>query len=657
MEPKKYRNRFTHETGTNANLTKRLNALQAHVNFLETEKKKLENENLDLKEEIEYLKSISSEFFEALYNNQYISPILKSYIQILQRNVMTKPKGYRYEGLKEYFTLLSFIGPHYYELLSSNMIFPSYRRTLDYRKYFLDKFQITDNIYNGCIENVIQIMSKFLPQDFNGKTVMMVDAASVTPYVMIDEEGNVEGLINCNKLPVSIAKHYIEDEDAFFEFIDSNADQLIQAEFGISLAPLSPNYKSFPIACISSTSGKASLEMVSFLETLISQLNCHCDVIGIGTDGDKSYHKYCSQFMKKFIEGFDEHLDMDITEIIDKIAIIMHFSDPFHLVKRDRYRKVSISEFCVSPMKLDRTKNAEDFKSIGIPPYLLDDNKGRKMEDDLPKKFFSLLYTEKIIQKEDYELLISMLPSTLILESLHNKNLSRQMTIDYFLFGASIVIIFYCMSNCIINEQEKTLIERINEYKSKMCFTHEWCEEYIFTVMNIAYLVATEEEVNLGSCGSHYQEHDFANIRRHSKGDNTHGKFIKSMKYILLEKELYNQLEIDESVPVSRSDSGRSICGGEKVTLRPFGWYLLQAKRLWYNITDFPESSIIYSIDISEEKMEIKELVELFGSFSDKIYHSISTKSTGMIKTGGLRNARIWNAIEQMEDLLDYDDS
>ena len=73
------------------------------------------------------------------------------------------------------------------------------------------------------------------------------------------------------------------------------------------------------------------------------------------------------------------------------------------------------------------------------------------------------------------------------------------MTMDYFLFGVSIVIIFYCMSNYNINEQEKILIERIDEYKSKICFTHKWCEEYIFTVMNNMYLLATDEEVNLGS--------------------------------------------------------------------------------------------------------------------------------------------------------------
>lgn len=54
-------------------------------------------------------------------------------------------------------------------------------------------------IYNGSLTNVIQIMSKFLPQDFNGKTVVIIGAASIMPYIMIDEDGNVECLINYYK--------------------------------------------------------------------------------------------------------------------------------------------------------------------------------------------------------------------------------------------------------------------------------------------------------------------------------------------------------------------------------------------------------------------------------------------------------------------------
>lgn len=128
------------------------------------------------------MESVSSKFFETLYNEESISPILMSYINILKKNITRQPKGFRYKGLKEYFTLLSFMGPHYYGILSENMIFPTYRRTLDYKKEFLQKYQITNSLFDGSIENIIQIIQKFLPSNFKGKAVIMVDAASVTHW-------------------------------------------------------------------------------------------------------------------------------------------------------------------------------------------------------------------------------------------------------------------------------------------------------------------------------------------------------------------------------------------------------------------------------------------------------------------------------------------
>ena len=40
-----------------------------------------------------------------------------------------------------------------------------------------------------------------------------------------------------------------------------NYNSVILAEFGITFAPLHPQYKQFPIACIPSTSSKETLEL------------------------------------------------------------------------------------------------------------------------------------------------------------------------------------------------------------------------------------------------------------------------------------------------------------------------------------------------------------------------------------------------------------
>lgn len=657
MPGKKKTNCFTPETSLSANQAKRIKDLERSNEFFIKENERLTKINNQLRERVKMLEDISTNFFDTLYNDQSLSPILKSYIHILKKNITRQPKGYRYQGLKEFFTLLSFMGPHYYGILSKNMIFPSYRRTLDYKKEFLNKYQITDGLFDGSTENIKKIIQKFLPIDFSGKAVIMVDAASVTPYVKVHPDGTVEGIIGCTQVDEKTVEDFQKKESDFLFFVNSHADMVIRAEFGITFAPLSPEYKSFPIACIQAHSGKATKEFVQFIENLIIELRNDYNIVGLGTDGDNSYHIYPSNFMKSLIAEFDSLKDMTIIEIIDKLSILMHFSDPYHLVNRDRYRKVSIFCFSISPMDLDCTRDSKNLEDIGIPPYILDDNKGRKMEDGLPKKLFNLLNLYKILEHDDMALFISMLPSTLIMESLHTEDLSRQATIDYLLFGASIVFIFYCMAKHVIEKKEKSLENRIEEFKEKMCFTLEWCEDYIFTSINIAYLVYTEENIDVGACGSHDQEHVFGNVRRHSKNDNTHSRFIKSMKYILLEKELCDDIGIEEPIPVSRSDSGRSICGGEKPVLQSFGFYLSKAKELWMNITDFPEDSILSSIESSEEKMSLGELISFFGDCSEKIRYSISTKSTGMIKTGGLGNAKIWNAIEQMEDLLDDEDS
>lgn len=448
----------------------------------------------------------------------------------------------------------------------------------------------------------------------------------------------------------------INDENAFSEFIKIHYNSLIQAEFGITFAPLDPNYPQFPIGCIPATSGKATLEIVENIESLIMQLNGTISIVGLGTDGDNSYHKYCKQFITCLINKFEDIFDFTPYDIIKRFDILMHFSDPFHLVKRDRYRKVSIIEFNTSPTDFDSPRSVKDLESLGIPQYLLDDNKGRKMEDDLPKKLFSKDIIDKVIETGDFNLIISMLPSTLIMTSIHQDDLDRKTTIDYLMFGASIVLLYYCNVDYIVNETLNPYKMNKDEYLKKLCFTKEWCEEYIFTTICIASLLMTEENIDLGACGSHYQEHNFANVRRHSKNDDTHSKFRSSMKYILLEQILIKELENEIPVPVSRSNSGRSIYGQLPVDVHPFEHYLRNAKRLWRNVTYFNKKCIITAIKETKPKMSVNELKSILKSYIPKNKCSISTKSTGMIRTGGLANARRWNAITQAKDLITDDD-
>lgn len=134
------------------------------------------------------------------------------------------------------------------------------------------------------------------------------------------------------------------------------------------------------------------------------------------------------------------------------------------------------------------------------------------------KKLFNLKTIKAIIENEDIPLLISMLPSILILESIHNDELNCQDTVDHLLFGASIVMEYY-MQKYVIENKLDIYQNYPKKYKNKTCFTDDWCKQYIFTTIAIASYIITENSLNIGSCSSHNQEHNSANIRRHLKQD------------------------------------------------------------------------------------------------------------------------------------------
>lgn len=129
------------------------------------------------------------------------------------------------------------------------------------------------------------------------------------------------------------------------------------------------------------------------------------------------------------------------------------------------------------------------------------------------------------------------------------------------------------------------------------------------------------------------------------------------MKYILLEHELYKNMPIEEKVPESRSDSGKKIFDNTPVEERPIIYYLRQALYLWKNVQIVRKMPLLKLIDPKPRKMPFQELSGILGNFYEKNRRSISTKSTGMIKTAGLNNMIFWNADEQLNNLVNDDDS
>lgn len=197
MRPAKINNRFDSQSGTIANLKRQVNNLQKTVDELTATNQALVQENINLKRQLEEIQNSLLYTLQQTNNAEFKSPILHTYIQLLNQNITREPKGYRYNGLEQFFTLLSFIGPHYFEMMHYHMLFPSYRTTLTYKRNYLTEYEINDDLFLGDFDKVLRILTLFLPDDFHGNAVLMVDAASVTPCVRINNDGTVEGLLDC----------------------------------------------------------------------------------------------------------------------------------------------------------------------------------------------------------------------------------------------------------------------------------------------------------------------------------------------------------------------------------------------------------------------------------------------------------------------------
>lgn len=62
-------------------------------------------------------------------------------------------------------------------------------------------------------------MQMFFPENFQGKGIIMIDAAYVTPCLSIDQDGNIFGLLVQTKIDPIFVKYYISDDNALLDFI------------------------------------------------------------------------------------------------------------------------------------------------------------------------------------------------------------------------------------------------------------------------------------------------------------------------------------------------------------------------------------------------------------------------------------------------------
>lgn len=585
-----------------------------------------------------------------LTNDIPVPPVLRDYICDTFENIRRKPSGRRYPNLAAFGALESYFGKHICDILEKTLLLPSYRTTKTLRNKLLPDLELDENIFDGSIDNISKLLhfNKCFP---GMPMILLVDAVYIDPYVSVDDNGTVIGLKNTQEISKDFAKSLINNETDFFDFVEKNHNSILDSVFVFMIAPTDDTTNAFPIYCYPSTSGAATGLVVEIIEDLIRVLkDLQLQVKGVATDGDHQYTKLSRQVFDTIISNFDLFCYRDIHTFISKKIENLHFSDPFHLVKRDRYNKIRNGLFNASPIPNDSIRTSKDLLCVGISKYILDDDKARKMEDSLAFKMFSFETINNIIVQGDMHLLITMLPSTLLMYNIHSRYPSREMRIRGLLFGCSIVMLFYFYQKEYLERKSYFTKKERKSYKLLMPFTLEWCIEYVSLTVSIVYLLIEQPELNLGSCGTHYIEHLFGNIRRISHGNDTLKNFMNSLEGVQVESALCSLCGLEPSIPSGRHDSGVFVNDTIDFKYFQFSEYLQEARKLLNNYKQLPNIPFIDKICYTKEVMSLEDCECYFHVVSENHAYQISTKKVGMTSTGGFSNVRRWKASEQIRD-------
>ena len=345
------------------------------------------------------------------------------------------------------------------------------------------------------------------------------------------------------------------------------------------------------------------------------------------------------------------------------------FEDLMHLVKCDRYRKASGALFCPALYSAKATISRSAFEDNGIPQWILNNNRFTKMDDGLPLKLFTIQNILHLRSKQKYDLSFSLLPSTLLLESIMNESYTREQRLHLLSIGYSIIFIYFIE----LEEYTKNSKNPQKTSKSKgkgQCvtlFEKKFCQKYLTLSSALANQISCSDCVDLGALGSHRLEHFFGGIRRISRGNDTSEHFQNRCYDSLLKQIISKNLEIQTTEIKRVSSSGTFLDSSEETTNSLSIVDYIQLA--WCLFSPFREQGEFFNLqlfslatnegkDIMDEEAAFHHIEEiLLSSQASKNYKIISTKKERMIVRSGLINDKRNSEANQISKIKAYSEA
>ena len=455
------------------------------------------------------------------------------------------------------YILLSMAGEYFTDILHKYFGFPSTKTCRNLKKKYREKFGITDKILDGSFESITTLIDLFWKND-DRRCIIAVDAASVNAKLLIHQDGKVEGLVEDCTIDKNLIDSISNNLDEFHKFYQKHHEEIVKYFFVFYVCSLSKENKSFPILIKKKTNGSANNDIIADLEETV--FNCRdagLDVIGISFDGDPAYLNYVDNMCTEIENIHECDLNKPLSKVFTKYDGVNIYEDMMHLVKCLRYRLICGSKICPSLSKDEATFDVSDFRAIGVKEHVLDSNKSKKMDDNLPLQLFSQESISNAISQERFDLLLALLPAFLLINSVMSENLTREQRIEQLSFGFSLVATYY--NEFLIYDfqnglQRSSRAGGKNNYMT--LYDIIWMKKYMSLTLSLTKVLNDNREIHLGALGTHFLEHFFGMVRRFCHGNDSASSFQTVVENIIVLKLIQKENILEENKQPGRSDSG-----------------------------------------------------------------------------------------------------
>jgi hypothetical protein len=403
------------------------------------------------------------------------------------------------------------------------------------------------HILNGdVIEQTTRCIDTFLKHPT--KVIIGVDAVSFTPALEFQSDGKVLGAIEPIEIGATLLNEILEDANRMHEYTTAIRHSVIKYAFVFYLCPLNPLQKPFHLYTRFSTKGASDKSILTELKTVREIIQSHSgvEVIGDAYDGDPMYNAAILELVNCIEEQLAANLKNPLSTIEMENLI---FSDPLHIIKCDRYRKVNCYVASHTTMKVPNII-PQDFADLGIPNYLLNESHALKMDDTVAILFFETKYISRAIEEESPALL-ALLPSTILLLSIFNAELRRDERYELLQLGFALVYIYYQT----LKENHAQIERNCASGKTMTMFDQQWCRKYLATTFSILKVLEFNEDVHLGALGDHFLEHFFGAVRTNSHNTHTPQNYERFVQNIMLKEEIKTKYHLPDE-PRTAKDSG-----------------------------------------------------------------------------------------------------